>query len=67
MKKIWIVSVVFVLTAGCSNKAVYEDIQRNNRQECNSVPPAQYEECVERSNKSYEEYERERRAVVGDN
>lgn len=33
MKNIWIVSVVFVLTAGCSSKAVYQDIQRNNRQD----------------------------------
>ena len=50
--------------AGCSNKAVYDNIQHNNRQECNTVPPAQYEECMARSNKSYDEHEREREAVV---
>lgn len=52
------------LMAGCSNKAVYDNIQLNNRQECNSVPSAQYQECIERSNKSYEEYEQERKAAA---
>ena len=61
--KILMVCVVFSI-AGCSNKAVYDNIQHNNRQECRSVPPAQYEECIERSNKSYDEYQREREAIT---
>lgn len=67
MKIIWTVSLVlvFIMTAGCSNKAVYDNIQHSNRQECAHVPPPQYEECLERSSRSYEEYEREREAVVG--
>lgn len=66
MKKIWVIFLACILTSGCSSKAVYDNIQRNNRQECNDVPPAQYEECMERSNKSYKDYERERKAVVGE-
>lgn len=52
--------------AGCSSQGVYNDIQANNRQACQTVPPPQYEECIERSSKPYREYERERSAVVGD-
>ena len=66
VKKIWIVFAVFVVTTGCSSKAVYDNIQHNNRQECNSAPPAQYEDCIERSSKTYEEYKREREAVIGE-
>ncbi|MBS8242156.1 hypothetical protein DYI22_16845 [Marinobacter lipolyticus] len=53
-----------ILVAGCSSKAVYDNMQRNNRQECVNVPPAQYEECIQRSSKSYEEYERDRAEVL---
>jgi len=60
MNKLWLLIVVFFL-AGCSNKAVYENIQINNRNSCAKVPPPQYEECIERANKSYEEYEQERK------
>ena len=63
MHKILMACIVFSM-AGCSNKAVYDNIQHNNRRACNTVPPAQYEACIERSNKSYEEYKREREAVV---
>ncbi|WP_242634364.1 hypothetical protein [Marinobacter salicampi] len=51
--------------AGCSSKAVYDNVQLNNRTDCNRVPPPQYEECIERTDKSYEEYERERKELIG--
>jgi len=60
MNKLWLLILAFFL-AGCSNRAVYENIQINNRNVCFKVPQSQYEECIERANKSYEEYERERK------
>ncbi len=66
MNKTWFLVAVLFL-AGCSNKAVYEHIQINNRSACNKVPPPQYEECIERTNKSYEEYERERKELERSN
>ena len=50
--------------AGCSNKAIYDNARLNQRNECIKEPPPTYFECVERTNKSYEEYERERKAVT---
>jgi hypothetical protein len=55
---------VCVLTFGCSSRAVYDNMQRNNRQECANGPPAQYDECLDRSSKSYEEYQRDRKVVL---
>jgi len=60
MNKLWFLIVVFLLT-GCSNKAVYDNIQINNRNACVEAPPSQYKECIERTNKSYEKYEQERK------
>lgn len=64
MSKILYLLMLCILVAGCSSKAVYDNMQRNNRQECVSVPPAQYEECIERSSKSYEEYKRDRAEML---
>ncbi|MFE8072575.1 hypothetical protein QQM79_16060 [Marinobacteraceae bacterium S3BR75-40.1] len=63
MRKTLMIFFLFAL-GGCSNKAIYDNMQHHNRQACNEVPPSQYEDCVERANKSYDEYQRERRAVV---
>ena len=54
-------SVFFALLIGaCSNQAIYDNIQLNNRQNCGKLSSPQYDECIERTNKSYDEYERER-------
>ncbi len=52
--------VLSVIIVGCSNKAVYDNIQLNNRRACNDVPASQYAECIERVSKTYEEYKRDR-------
>lgn len=59
MNKTWFL-VFLLFLFGCSNKAVYENIRSNNRNACNTAPPSQYKECIEYTNKSYEEYQLER-------
>lgn len=61
-----VIRVILMLIAactlfGCSNKAVYENIQLHNRQQCSKLPPSQYDDCIEGTDKSYDEYERERK------
>lgn len=53
-----------LLLASCSNKAVYEDLQRNKRNECLQVPPAEYDRCMRTMEQSYEEYERQRQEAL---
>lgn len=64
MHKLSILVALFFFS-GCSSQAVYDNIQLNNRRECSKLPPAQYEECMARAGKSYEEYKREREEAVG--
>lgn len=57
----YILILLFVLAlAGCSQRAVYDNLQLNHRQQCEQGPPAAYEECMEKISKSYEQYARER-------
>ena len=51
-------------TTGCTNKAIYDNIRANQRNECLNEPPPTYFECIEGTNKSYEEYERERKELL---
>lgn len=54
--------VLFLLSflVACTNKAIYDNIQLNNRNDCIKEPPPLYEKCMERTNKSYQEYQREK-------
>ena len=56
--------LVFLTMVGCSSRGVYEGIQAGNRFECSKLAPHQYDECMENANKSYEEYERERKEAM---
>lgn len=63
--KIILPLIVILILASCSNKGIYEGIQTSKRNECSKVPPSQYDECMEKANKSYDEYEREREKDLG--
>lgn len=62
MNKLLVVWVMLSLV-GCSNKAIYDKLQRDERNKCAKEPPSNYFECIERTNKSYEEYERELKEI----
>ena len=59
--KTGLIFIVLTLAAACSHKAVYDTIQHNNRLDCEKEPPAQYDQCMEETHQSYEEYERQRK------
>lgn len=53
-----------LLLASCSNKSVYQDLQRNKRNECMQVPPAEYDRCMRSMEQTYEDYERQRQEAL---
>jgi len=65
MKAITLFLVILLLSA-CSNRGVYEGIQTGKRNDCLRLPSPQYEECMKDANKSYDEYERERKEAIGE-
>lgn len=62
--KIWLVLLIAMLMGACSNKAIYDNIQLNNQNDCAKLPQSNYDECMGRVNKSYEEYERQRKEAL---
>lgn len=61
MSKILVVLLVMLGSAGCSNKAIYDKFRLDERSKCAKEPSSTYFECIERTNKTYEEYKRERK------
>lgn len=55
--------VLAVALAGCSNKAIYNQMRIHERNACQEQPPSLYFECLERANKSYGQYEIERNSL----
>ncbi|MGI9296131.1 MAG: hypothetical protein ACR2PS_19275 [Pseudomonadales bacterium] len=62
-RSIVLITLLGVSMAACSNRAVYENIQAHNRLECQKLPLSQQEECLQQADKSYDEYERERKEL----
>ena len=58
---------ILLVVAGCTNQQLYENVQYNKRRSCLSLPPLEYDECVKKYEKTYEEYERERNEVLSEN
>ena len=62
--KIILLSLCACVVMGCSNQGAYESIQISNRLECSKLPESQYDECMTNTNKSYNDYERERQEIL---
>lgn len=55
--------LIMLSVTGCSNKEIYNNLHLYERSKCVKEPSPTYIECIERTNKSYEEYERERKEI----
>lgn len=63
MKKRMLIAAL-ILLAGCGNRAIYENVQEHNKNACSKAPPLEYQDCLERANKSYREYSSERKELM---
>ena len=62
--KRYLMVVFALLVSACSNEAIYDNIKINHRSDCMKLPPSQYDECMERANRSYDDYERARKEAL---
>ena len=56
--------VLLLALSGCSSRALFENAQHNKRNECQRLPPSQYDECMERARQTYDEYRKAREEVI---
>lgn len=63
MKKISISALATCIKA-CSYQSTYSSLVKHAKYECSKRPPSEYDQCVEKTETSYEEYERSRQEVL---
>lgn len=56
--------VIFGLMA-CTQQQYYEGLKSGSRSNCLEYPESEYEDCIEDTEKSYDQYRDEREAIVG--
>ncbi|WP_397472365.1 hypothetical protein [Rheinheimera sp.] len=59
-----VLTLMLLFIASCSNKAAYQNLQQNKRNECMRAPAAEYDKCMQNMAQSYEEYERQRQQAL---
>ena len=66
MNKLHYLAVIIVSIAigACTTKQLYNELQHNQKLECEKLPPSQYDECMQEASDSYEEYKREREDIL---
>ena len=58
--------IAMLAVAACSHEQVYNAIQQNQQLECQKLPGAQYDECMEQLSEPYQEYQRSREELLED-
>jgi len=53
------------LTA-CSKQSWYQGVQSAHEAQCLKGPPSEYDECIKQSDRSYDEYEKNRKELNQD-
>lgn len=66
MKKTFIIAATLMVGA-CSYRGTYDGLHTSARYECYKVPPSEYNECIENTETSYEDYSRARKEALNDN
>jgi outer membrane biogenesis lipoprotein LolB len=61
-----VLAVLCLLLAGCSSQQVYDSSQGWRQNECNKLlDPDKQRACLEQADKSYDEYQRQKKAAEG--
>ena len=58
------IAALAVCTTACSNQQIYEAVQQSNQFECQKNPKTARERCMEQVSEPYEDYERDRNALL---
>jgi len=59
-KHIFFILMLLALNSGCTNKQIYEHIQKDALRECRKLPATEYQQCVKSHSESFESYTQER-------
>ncbi|MBW8190354.1 hypothetical protein K0504_04835 [Neiella marina] len=64
MRAIVSILTLSIALAGCSHQSWYDGIQTSKRNDCMKLPQSEADQCLNETNKTYQEYERERQEAL---
>ncbi len=56
--------IMILSTSACTRQGWYEGFQQSQREKCYKLPDQDRENCLKQTDKSYEEYQRERQEIL---
>lgn len=62
--KYLVILPLLLLSLSCSNKGTYEAIQIGQKNDCQKLFGDEYDKCIEKYSKPYDEYKRDREALI---
>ena len=65
MNKLMFVFFVLLITSGCSNRALYDNLQSQQHQKCIQDSTVHIKDCESIKEQSYDEYKRQREEQLG--
>lgn len=60
----WLFSLALGVLVGCSNQQLYESVQRDQQQKCQTLPQSEFERCMARTGQSFDDYWRDREEAL---
>ena len=66
LQKTTILFCAIIAIGGCSNQAIYENVQQDRKRECEQLQAHDRQRCLAGYERSYEEYEEEREKLLSD-
>lgn len=64
MRRYPVTLLLLILTA-CTRQQYYEGLKAGHRSGCLEYPEPEYEDCIDETEASYEEYKQQREQVIG--
>jgi hypothetical protein len=61
----YVAALLLISLTACTKQQYYEGLKAERRTECLEYPVSEYEDCIDETQKSFEEYSTERKEVIG--
>ena len=65
MKRKYLLALLLITMTACTKQQYYESIKAGSKASCLEYPESEFEDCVDETNTSFEEYQRQREQVSG--
>jgi len=64
-QRIFLLAFAAFLQIACSSQQAYEGLKAGHKASCLEYPESEFNNCVDETKTSYEEYQRQREEVIG--